>query len=144
MLFVMSLCPSESTKSFKSGWRILEQNPNVIGQATSTTLGPKPPTSGGSFIGFASDAGSNGDSVSVLIPGSVITGLSNLIPGTIYVLSDSGSLMPRIPIGQRTNKRVGIALSSSQIKVEDLALSSLPNRSETDLTASLKFSTPEP
>ena len=85
-------------------------------------------SSNGTYIGLASSTvtGDGSATVKVLIPGSVATGLSSLIPGVVYFTDDMGNLHPRQPSwSMGLNKRIGTALTASSMKVEDLIEDSL-------------------
>ena len=121
-LFFVAIQPNDTHKSWNMGISVKTIG-SGIGTATATTRGTGSQGSNGTYIGMAESTvtGNSGGTnlVNVLIPGSVISGMSGLLPGVTYFTDDQGDIYPRMPMKSLVNVRVGTALTTTSMKVED-------------------------
>ena len=128
-LFYTGPIKNDTLKSWDFGLLYRQLDMPASLHTTSETQ-PNLGNSNGTYIGLANSTvtGNGSNTVTVLIPGSVVTGLTSLIPGVIYFTDDTGQIHPRQPsMSMDMNKRIGTALTTTSMKVEDLIEDTLHN-----------------
>ena len=130
-MFLMTWLPNNTRQSWDFGiayWILPDPlidgtTGNAVTNSSDRNTGGSTPA--GTYIGVAQETATGSDpastTVKVVIPGGVVTGLSDLAIGAPYFMDDEGTLVPRMPIHSATNKRVGTALSATVLKVDDSA-----------------------